>query len=91
VLSFSSANRDERHFTDPDVVDPWRSPNDHIGYGGGGPHFCVGAQLARLDIRLMIDELVRRVGTFERTGDPVRLRSNAFAGWLHLPVRVVPA
>ncbi|WP_436777638.1 cytochrome P450 [Yinghuangia sp. YIM S09857] len=86
VISFSSANRDERHFPDPHAFDPWRTPNDHIGFGGGGPHFCIGAQLARLDIRLMLDELLRRVDRFERAGEPVRLRSNAFAGWLHLPV-----
>ncbi|NUP34336.1 MAG: cytochrome P450 [Streptomycetaceae bacterium] len=86
VMSFSSANRDERHFADPHTFDPWRTPNDHIGFGGGGPHFCVGAQLARLDVRLMLNEILRRVTRFERTGEPQRLRSNAFAGWLRLPV-----
>jgi cholest-4-en-3-one 26-monooxygenase len=90
VLSFSSANRDERHFPDPHTFDPWRSTNDHVGFGGGGPHFCIGAQLARLDIRLMLDEVLRRVDRFERTGEARRLRSNAFAGWLHLPVSATP-
>jgi cholest-4-en-3-one 26-monooxygenase len=87
VMSFSSANRDEREFPDPHAFDPWRTPNNHIGFGGGGPHFCVGAQLARLDIRLMLDEILRRVDRFDRTGDAVRLRSADFAGWVHLPVR----
>jgi cholest-4-en-3-one 26-monooxygenase len=88
VMSFSSANRDERQFANADVFDPWRDPNEHVGFGGGGPHFCIGAHLARLDIRLMLDEMLRRVQGFELVGPTKRLRSNAFAGWLHYPVAV---
>jgi cholest-4-en-3-one 26-monooxygenase len=87
LLSYASANRDERHFPNPDVFDAHRDPLDHVGFGGGGPHFCIGAQLARLDLRLVFSELFRRVGSFEPAGDPVRLRANQFAGWLHYPVR----
>jgi cholest-4-en-3-one 26-monooxygenase len=86
ILSYASANRDERHFPDPDHFDPDRDPLDHVAFGGGGPHFCIGAQLARLDLRLVYGELFRRVGSFAPAGDPVRLRSNQFAGWLHYPV-----
>jgi cholest-4-en-3-one 26-monooxygenase len=87
LLSYASANRDERHFPDPDVFDASRVPIDHVAFGGGGPHFCIGAQLARLDLRLVFSELFRRVESFELAGEPVRLRANQFAGWLHLPVR----
>ena len=90
ILSYASANRDERHFTEPDRFDPARDPLDHVAFGGGGPHFCIGAQLARLDLRLVYSELFRRVGTFEPAGEPVRLRSNQFAGWLHYPVVARP-
>lgn len=88
LLSYASANRDERHFPDPDHFDAHRTPLDHVGFGGGGPHFCIGAQLARLDLRLVLSELFRTVGSFEPAGEPQRLRANQFAGWLHYPVRV---
>lgn len=91
LLSYASANRDERHFPDPDRFDAYRSPLDHVAFGGGGPHFCIGAQLARLDLRLVLSTLFRRVASFEPAGDPVRLRANQFAGWLHYPVRATPA
>jgi cholest-4-en-3-one 26-monooxygenase len=87
LLSYASANRDERHFADPDTFDAHRQPLDHVGFGGGGPHFCIGAQLARLDLRLVLSELFRRVATFEPAGEPKRLRANQFAGWLSYPVQ----
>jgi cholest-4-en-3-one 26-monooxygenase len=87
LLSYASANRDERHFPDADVFDAHRTPLDHVGFGGGGPHFCIGAQLARLDLRLVFSELFRRVDRFEPAGEPVRLRANQFAGWLSYPVK----
>lgn len=90
LLSYASANRDERHFPDPDRFDAHRQPLDHVGFGGGGPHFCIGAQLARLDLRLVLSELFRRVARFEPVAEPTRLRANQFAGWLHYPVRAVP-
>jgi len=90
LLAYVSANRDESHFVEPDRFDPARQPLDHVAFGGGGPHFCIGAQLARLDLRLVLSELLRRVDRFEPAGEPVRLRANQFAGWLHYPVRAVP-
>ncbi|MEI7999822.1 MAG: cytochrome P450 [Actinomycetes bacterium] len=87
LLAYAAANRDERHFPDPDRFDPARDPLDHVAFGGGGPHFCIGAQLARLDLRLVFSELLRRVDRFEAAGEPRRLRANQFAGWLHAPVR----
>jgi len=86
LILFPSANRDERHFRHPDVFDPSRQPLDQVGFGGGGPHHCLGAQLARLDLRLLFGELFTRVGRFEPAGEPVRLRSNQLAGWIHVPV-----
>ena len=87
LLAYVSANRDDRHFPDPDRFDPGREPLDHVAFGGGGPHFCIGAQLARLDLRIVFGEILRRVGGFEAAGEPRRLQANQFAGWLHLPVR----
>lgn len=87
LLQFQAANRDERHFPNPDVYDPARTPLDHVAFGGGGPHFCIGAQLARLDLRLMFGELFGRVARLELASEPQRLRANQFAGWLHMPVR----
>lgn len=90
LLAYVSANRDERHFPDPDRFDPWRDPLDHVAFGGGGPHFCIGAQLARLDLRLVHSRLFQRVARFEPAGEPKRLRANQFAGWLHYPVVAHP-
>lgn len=88
LLSYASANHDDRHFDDPEVFNPDRKQLDHVAFGGGGPHFCIGAQLARMDLKLVFGELLRRVSTVELAGDPRRLRANQFAGWLHYPVRV---
>ena len=89
LLNYASANRDERHFDDPDRFDPHRQPLDHVGFGGGGPHFCIGAQLARLDLRLVFTELFARVSGFEPAGRPHRLRANQFAGWRSYPITAV--
>ncbi len=88
LLSYASANHDDRHFLDPERFDPGREQLDHVAFGGGGPHFCIGAQLARMDLKLVFGELLRRIGTVESIGRPQRLRANQFAGWLHYPVRV---
>jgi cholest-4-en-3-one 26-monooxygenase len=88
-LWYISANRDEEVFTDPFSFDIGRDPNPHIAFGGGGPHFCLGAQLARLEIRVLFEELVRRVpGGVTSLGGPDRLRSNFIGGIKHLPVRL---
>ena len=87
-LWYISANRDEDVFADPFSFDVGRDPNPHIAFGGGGPHFCLGAQLARLEIRVLFEELVARVPRVEQLGEPDRLRSNFIGGIKHLPVRL---
>lgn len=86
-LWYSSANRDEDVFDDPFRFDVARDPNNHIAFGGGGPHFCLGAQLARLEIQVLFEELVGRAPKVEQLGPPDRLRSNFISGIKHLPVR----
>jgi cholest-4-en-3-one 26-monooxygenase len=88
---YVSANRDEDVFDDPFRFDITRRPNEHVAFGGGGPHHCLGANLARMEIRLLFEELTRRVPKVERTGEAVRLRSNFIGGIKHLPVRFAPA
>jgi cholest-4-en-3-one 26-monooxygenase len=87
-LWYISANRDESVFEDPFTFDATRTPNPHIAFGGGGPHFCLGASLARLEIRVLFEELVQRAPRIERAGDTQRLRSNFINGIKHLPVAV---
>src|SRR6476661_6338634 len=86
-LWYVSANRDEDEFDEPFRFDITRDPNPHIAFGGGGPHFCLGAQLARMEIAVLFEELVRRVPRVESLGPPDRLRSNFIGGIKHLPVR----
>lgn len=88
VLSYASANYDETVFEDPYRFDVTRSPNPHIAFGGGGPHFCLGSHLARLEIRLMFEALLERTQSIELDGDVQRLRSSFINGIKHLPVRV---
>jgi cholest-4-en-3-one 26-monooxygenase len=87
-LWYISANRDEEVFEDPFRFDITRDPNNHIAFGGGGPHFCLGAQLARLEIRLLFEEMAKRYPRIEALGPPDRLRSNFIGGIKHLPVRL---
>ncbi len=90
-LWFISANRDEAVFDDPHTFDIHRSPNPHVAFGGGGPHHCIGAHLARMEMKLLFEELVARAPRIEKLGEPTRLRSNFINGLKHLPVRLVPA
>lgn len=87
---YVSANRDEDVFEAPFRFDIRRNPNDHIGFGGGGPHHCLGANLARMEIRVLFEELARRVPEIESTGKEQHLRSNFIGGIKHLPVRFTP-
>ena len=75
-------------FDDPFTFDITRDPNNHIAFGAGGPHFCLGAQLARLEIKLLFEELAGRYPKIEALGPPDRLRSNFIGGIKHLPVRM---
>jgi cholest-4-en-3-one 26-monooxygenase len=86
-LWYISGNRDEDVWDDPFTFDITRDPNPHIAFGGGGPHFCLGAQLARMEIYVLFEELVRRVERVEGLAPPDRLRSNFIGGIKHLPVR----
>jgi len=88
---YISANRDEEIFEKPFTFDIARSPNEHVAFGGGGPHFCLGANLARMEINILLEELVKRVSAIEQTGEVKRLRSNFVNGIKHLPVRLTPA
>lgn len=89
-LWYISANRDEEVWADPFTFDISRQPNPHVAFGGGGPHFCLGAQLARLEIRLLFEELAKRVPQPQQLGDAELLRSNFIGGIKHLPVRLAP-
>ncbi|WP_354643120.1 cytochrome P450 [Kitasatospora camelliae] len=70
VLFFGSANRDEAVFADPDAFDITRSPNPHLGFGGGGPHFCLGAYLARQEMKVLLHELLTRLPGIRTVGEP---------------------
>ncbi len=85
----ASANRDERVFADPFRFDVRRDPNPHLGFGHG-VHHCLGANLARLEIRVVLDALLDRVNAVELTGPVEWARSNKHTGIRHLPVRLVP-
>jgi cytochrome P450 len=85
---FVSGNRDEDAFADPYRVNPLRTPNRHLGFGQGGPHVCLGMWLARLEIRVLLQEFVKRVKNIEQTGPHAHVRSNFVGGIKRLPVRV---
>lgn len=85
---FVSGNRDEEVFADPDRFDVGRDPNPHMAFGPGGVHHCLGAHLARLEIRIAFEELLARSVKIELAGPPERLRSNFFNGIKRLPVEV---
>jgi len=85
---FVSGNRDETVFEEPDRFDVGRTPNKHMAFGPGGIHHCMGAHLARLEVRIAFEELLKRPVEIELAGRPERLRSNFFNGIKRLPVRV---
>ncbi len=90
VMWHVAANRDPRAFDDPWAFDIERSPNDHVGFGGGGPHFCLGANLARMEIRLMFAAIAERLGDISLAGDVEYLRSNFIGGVKKMPVTFTP-
>jgi cholest-4-en-3-one 26-monooxygenase len=91
ALWYISANRDEAVFENPYAFRIDRSPNEHIAFGGRGPHFCLGANLARAELRAIFHEILTRMPDMEPTGEPQRLRSNFINGIKHLPVRFTPS
>lgn len=88
VTWFVSGNRDESVFESPDTFDVARTPNRHMAFGPGGIHHCMGAHLARMEVRIAFQELLSRSADIELVGPPERLRSNFFNGIKRLPVRV---
>ena len=91
VLWFASGNRDEEVFADPYRFDVTRTPNDHITFGKGGPHYCLGNALARLEIRIMFEELLPRLADIRPAGEIRRVRSNFVHGIKEMPVTVTLA
>ena len=87
VVFYSSANRDESVFTAAEKFDVGRDPNPHVGFGGGGPHFCLGRHLAALELRVLLKALTERMPGIRLDGQPSRLRSNFINGIKHMPVR----
>jgi cytochrome P450 len=85
---FTSANRDDAAFDDPFRVNLARTPNRHLAFGQGGPHLCLGMHLARLEVRVLFQELAKRIRSIEPAGPERFLRSNFVGGIKELPVRV---
>ena len=89
LMVYASANRDERAFDDPDGLHLTRDPNDHVAFGAGGPHFCLGASLARIEARVMFEQIVTRFEGLAPDGDPAampRVYSNLIDGFMELPI-----
>jgi cytochrome P450 len=91
VIWYVSANFDEEVFADPLRFDVGRRPNPHVTFGGGGPHFCLGAHLAKLEVQVMFDELLPRLADIELLGPPERMRTNFTNALKRMPVRVTEA
>jgi len=88
-MVYASANRDERAFHSPDTIDVRRAPNDHVAFGAGGPHFCLGANLARIEGKVMFEEILTRFDGLRYVGDPSgyeRVHSNLIDGYAHVPI-----
>jgi cholest-4-en-3-one 26-monooxygenase len=91
VFFHASANRDEDIFSNPDTFDVGRDPNPHIAFGGGGPHFCLGTNLARMEIRVMFEHLLDRMPDIRQDGEVQRLQSQFINGVKHIPVAFAPS
>jgi cholest-4-en-3-one 26-monooxygenase len=90
VVYYLSANFDEDVFDDPYTLDVRRDPNEHLTFGGGGEHFCLGANLARSEIKAMVREITTRLPDLEVVGEPVRMRSDFINGVNRMDVRFTP-
>jgi cytochrome P450 len=80
ILFYNSANRDESVFKDPDTFDISRSPNPHVGFGARGPHFCLGANLARRELAVAFRNMFAEMPNLKVVGEPDRLRSSFING-----------
>ena len=90
AIFYGSANYDEEVFADPHKFDITRTPNPHLGFGGSGAHFCLGANLARAEIRILFETIANRMPDIAQTGEPRMLRSAFINGIKELPVRYTP-
>ena len=90
VVWFAAGNRDPDRYVDPHRLDLARNPADNVTFGRGGPHFCLGAHLAKLELRVYVEEVALRVRRFHLAGKPQRLRSNFSNGLKRFPIRVEP-
>jgi cholest-4-en-3-one 26-monooxygenase len=88
VMLYASANRDEEVFAEPFRFDVTRHPNPHVTFGGGGPHHCLGFNLAKTEMRILFEELIPRVTSIELIGEVTKLRSAFIHGIKQLPVRI---
>jgi cytochrome P450/nitrite reductase/ring-hydroxylating ferredoxin subunit len=88
TIWYASGNFDEERFPDPFRMDVGRTPNRHLTFGLGGPHFCLGAHLAKLEVKIWLEEMIPYLDRIELAGTPTRLRSNFFNGIKRMPVRV---
>ncbi|MEV0446072.1 cytochrome P450, partial [Streptomyces spectabilis] len=88
ILYYCSANRDEQVFSDPRTFDITRSPNPHVGFGGPGPHFCLGAHLARRQLTVLLEELYTRLPGFHATTQPVWVKASLVNGIERLPCSI---
>jgi cytochrome P450 len=91
AMFYPSANRDETRFADPDRFDIGRAPNPHLAFGGGGTHFCLGANLARVEASALVPEVLSRMTDLELAGPVERVRSNLMNGIHSMPVRFTPS
>ncbi|MDZ7734660.1 MAG: cytochrome P450 [Acidimicrobiia bacterium] len=91
VMYYGAANRDPAVFEDPDVLDVGRTSNPHVAFGGGGPHFCLGAHLARVEIESLLREVLVRMDDLELTGAAEWMGSNFIFGPTSLPANFAPA
>ncbi|MCW2889070.1 MAG: cholest-4-en-3-one 26-monooxygenase [Streptosporangiaceae bacterium] len=91
VLFYGAANRDERVIEDPFTFDISRGSNPHVGFGGGGPHFCLGTHLARMNLAVLFETVLDRMPDIRLAGQARRLRSNFVNGIKEMPVRFTPS
>jgi cytochrome P450 len=91
AMYYPSANRDEAQFADPDVFDICRTPNHHLAFGGGGTHFCLGANLARVEAAAIVPQVMSRMQGLELAGPVERVRSTLMNGIRSMPVRFTAA
>lgn len=87
TIWYGAANRDDEVFLDPHFFDVSRTPNEHIAFGGRGPHYCLGVALARMEIKVMFEEILTRIPQMEQAGEHSQLESTLINGIKHLPVR----